>query len=224
MLRSLAAAALLTLVPLLAPPVSAQEPTGVQPGDQITTDFYTAGGQQIQAIEGTRLVDRDGNIFLPFVGTVRVAGLDAERIRTLLEQKYTPFYADPVVSVQVLLRVNVTGVVRAPGHYFLDPTTTIVDALSSAGGAGSELLESANTGGAANVSEIRLVRAGKTIVLDLRPESVTPETLEMRIQSGDWIHVPPRPRSRVRDDIQFWGSLISVVTSVVAAVVIIKGN
>ncbi len=74
---------------------------------------------------------------------------------------------------------------------------------------------------AGNPSAVRLVRDGQTIILDLRPETADPRVLAMRIQSGDWIHVPPRPRSRFRDEIQFWGSLVSLFTSMVAAVVLI---
>ena len=196
--------------------------TGVKPGDQVITDFYTAGGEQIASVEGNRLVDRDGNVFLPFVGTVHVDGLDAEQIRALLVQKYQPFYTDPVVTVNVLLRVNITGVVGAPGHYFLDPTTTIVDALAEAGGVGSEIEGGSGGGLASNPAAVRLVRDGRPIILDLRPEVADPGMLEMRVQSGDWIHVPSRPRSRFRDDVQFWGSIVSLFSAIVAAVVVIK--
>jgi hypothetical protein len=65
------------------------------------------------------------------------------------------------------------------------------------------------------------LRDGQTSLLDLRPESPSRVMLEMRIQSGDWIHVPPKARSRIRDDITFWSGVISLVTSVVAAVVLI---
>ena len=220
-LASLGAAAALALI--TATPAHAQlDPSayGVQPGDQIITDFYTAGGEPLTSVRGERLVDREGNIFLPFVGTVYVQELDAVEIRELLTQRFSPFYNDPVITVNVQLHVNVTGVVPGPGHYLLDPTSTIVDALAQAGGAGGEVTVGNNVAG--NPGAVRLLRGGETIVLDLRPESPDPEVFEMRIQSGDWIHVPPFPRSRVRDDIQFLGSVLSLFTSVVAAIVIIS--
>ena len=193
---------------------------GVRPGDQIETTLYTAGGEALAAVQGERLVDRNGNVFFPYVGTVPVEGLNAEEIRVLLTQRFEPFYTDPVVTVNVQLGVNITGVVGRPGHYFLDPTATIVDALATAGGAGSEVVvNAANVGG--NPAAVQLVRDGQAITLDLRPETANPGVLDMRIQSGDWIHVPARPRSRVRDDVQFWGSIVALFTSVVAAVVII---
>ena len=57
---------------------------GVRPGDQIATTLYTAGGEALAAVQGERLVDRDGNVFFPYVGTVQVEGLNAEEIRVLL--------------------------------------------------------------------------------------------------------------------------------------------
>ena len=220
-LARLGAAAALALI--TATPAHAQldrSGYGVQPSDQIITDFYTAGGEPLASVRGERLVDREGNIFLPFVGTVYVQGLDAVEIRELLTQRFSPFYNDPVITVNVQLHVNVTGVVPGPGHYLLDPTSTTVDALAQAGGAGGEVTVGNNVAG--NPGAVRLLRGGETIVLDLRPESPDPEVFEMRIQSGDWIHVPPFPRSRVRDDIQFLGSVLSLFTSVVAAIVIIS--
>ena len=219
----IAAALACALVLCLPAQARAQaEDYGLRPGDQITTDFYTAGGEALASVQGDRLVDREGNVFFPYVGTVHVEGLDAEQIRALLLREFEPFYNDPVITVNVKLKVNITGVVGAPGHYFLDPTTTIIDALSTAGGVGAEV--SISNSAAANVEHVRLVRDGETIILDLRPEIADPVVMQMSVQSGDWIHVPPQQRSRFRDDIQFWGSVVSLFTSTAAAIFILSGR
>ena len=192
----------------------------MKPGDQVTTDFYTASGLELGSVKGTRIVDRDGNIYFPYIGTVKVLGLDAEKIRALLVQRFQPFYTDPVVTVNVQLRVNITGVVGAPGHYFLDPTATIMDALANAGGIGSEV-GVGGSGIAANSSAVRLVRDGKTIILNLRAEGADPTDVEMRIQSGDWIHVPPVALSRVRDNIAFITGVLALASSVLGTVLLI---
>jgi polysaccharide export outer membrane protein len=209
-------------VSLSAASLAAQEASadyGVKPGDQIETTLYTAGGESLSSVQGNRLVDRDGDVFFPYVGTVHVQGLDAREIRELLVQKFEPFYKDPVITVNVKLQVNITGIVGAPGHYLFDPTTTIMDALAQAGGTGLEFTIANNA--AADLENARLVRDGQTNLIDLRPESPSQAKLEMRIQSGDWIHVPPKVRSRIRDDITFWSGVVSLLTSVVAAVVLI---
>jgi polysaccharide export outer membrane protein len=195
---------------------------GVRPGDEVATTFYTAGGEELSSVQGSRLVDREGDLFFPFVGTVHVEGLDAGEIRALLLEKFQPFYKDPVITVDVKLKVNITGVVGQPGHYLLDPTTTVIDAVSQAGGTGLEFTISNNA--AADLENSRLVRDGRTIIIDLRPEAADPATLTTRVQSGDWIHVPPKARSRVRDDITFWSGVISLFTSIVATIAILKSS
>ena len=59
------------------------------------------------------------------------------------------------------------------------------------------------------------------MILDLRSDAATQAVLEMPIQSGDWIHVPAQQRSRLRDEMQFWGSLLSLFSSVVAVGILI---
>ncbi len=189
----------------------------LRPGDQVTVSVFTAAGQQVDVVSGQRIIDRSGDIFLPYVGTVHVAGLDETELRDLLAKRYGGFYSDPVVDVKANLRVSITGAVARPGQYFLDPTSTIVDALANAGGMGSEVAVAANQI-PADQGAVRLVRDGKTMFLDLRPGEVSDSVLTMRIKSGDWINVPTRARSHVRDDIQFWGGVLSFVTSVVGLV------
>lgn len=213
--RALALAALVLLG--AGPPLAAQQKQSyaLQPGDQVTVQVYTAAGAQVDVVSGQRIIDRGGNIFLPYVGTVHVAGLDEMGLRELLTRRYGSFYSEPVVDVKVSLRISITGAVGRPGQYFLDPTATIVDAIANAGGMAPELAV-ASTQLPADQSAVRLVRDGKTFILNLRPDQVADSVLKMRVRSGDWINVPVRSRSRVRDDIQFWGGVLSFVTSIVA--------
>ena len=118
------------------------------------------------------------------------------------------------MDIAVRLRVNVLGSVRAPGHYFVDPTSNVIDAIAVAGGFTTELEYGAAGGGASDPSQVRLVRGEETRVLDLRAESETPEVFSIPILSGDWLYVPPRPRSRWRDEISFWGSVAALLSSV----------
>jgi len=221
MLRRAALLALTTTVGA-SPTLSGQEQYSVQPGDQVQIEFFTAAGAQLAEVAGTRIVDMGGQIFLPYVGTVSVAGLDAAGIRNLLVEHYAGFYADPVVDVAVLLRVNILGSVRNPGHFFIHHTSTVIDAIATAGGFTSEL-EYGGGGSASDPSQVRLVRGPDTRILDLRAGSLQPDHFNILIQSGDWLYVPPRPRSRWRDEIIFWGSVASLMTSVVTLAILIGG-
>ncbi|RMH20818.1 MAG: hypothetical protein D6701_03455 [Gemmatimonadetes bacterium] len=205
--------------------VAAQEGTspGVRPGDKVTIAFYTAAGNEMDEIAGERIVDRNGKLFLPFVGTVAVAGLDADGIRRLLTERYAEYFADPVIEVTVQIKVNVTGAVRNPGSYFLDPSSTVIDAIAEAGGTGTGLDISGQFGGAADISAVRLVRDGVPRIVDLDPDRAGIEVVQMPVFSGDWIHVPPKSESRLREDIQFWGGVVSLVGGVVAVFIALGG-
>lgn len=213
---------LVALLALLLVPTGAMaQDYGLRSGDQLQISFYTAAGEEIREITGERLVDRAGNIFLPYVGTVRVLGMDATGVRERLEELYASFYDSPVVDVQVQLRVSVTGSVMRPGNYFVDPSSTLIDALATAGGVTPDVTIS-NINIPSDPSRVRLVREGETRILDLRADAATPESLNLRVASGDWIFVPVKQRSRFRDDLLFLGSILSVATSVALLVTLVN--
>ena len=223
------AALLLAVTTAASPaPLAAQEVTaeaavpsyGVRPGDRVITRFFSGAGEEQRAIAGERTVDREGQIFYPFIGPVDVVGLDATEIRQELERRYASYYSNAVVDVVVELRVNVTGAVRSPGNFFLNPSSTLVDALAEAGGSGLDLAVTAQHL-PADPSEVRLLRDGEITILDLRPDHARHDVLDMRVQSGDWLYVPPRERSRIRDEVTFWGSLVSFAASVVGLVILL---
>lgn len=62
-----------------------------------------------------------------------------------------------------------------------------------------------------------------THIMNFRPDEVVDSILHMPIQSGDWIHVPNQARSRVRDELQFWGGILAFVANM-TAVVLLVGN
>lgn len=212
-------ALLLALVPS---PAAAQDdgPYILLPGDKITLEVFTSAGEKVDVVAGERILDRRGDVFLPYVGTVHAAGLDQNSLRELLVAGYGGFYAEPVVNVKVLLRVNVTGAIPRPGQYFMDPTATLLDALAAAGGANIEYatVGSMIPGDAKNV---QLVRAGVRQVLNFHPSQITEETLHIRIRSGDWLHVPAENKTAVRDQVLFWGGLISLASSTISLIILI---
>ena len=221
MIQAALSSALLLLV-AFSTSLSAQvDPSyGVQAGDKLILDFFTAAGVRSSEIAGERTVDRNGEIFLPLLGTISVLGKSAQEIRLQLLDRYSVIFDEPVLQVAAQLRINVTGFVRSPGSYYVDPSLTVLDALAEAGGATGEV-DLGTGGGAADAAQVRLVRRnGELRVLDLRPDFITRETRNLRIQSGDWIRVPPQNQSRMRDEIQFYGGLLSILATVVSLIVI----
>lgn len=194
--------------------------TGVQAGDQVVITFYTAAGSLLTEVTGERTVDRNGLIFLPYLGTVEVVGLSAEEVRSLLEELYGALYSDPVIEVVTNVNVNITGAVGRPGQFFLPPSVTLVGALARAGGVTSELGQS--PGGASDPSRVRLVRDGVATVLDLRPLDAVPDILDLNVQSGDWLFVPRVPRSQFRDDVTLYGTVLSTLFTLASLIVLIS--
>jgi polysaccharide export outer membrane protein len=207
---------------LSASGLSAQdaEAYAVLPGDRITLQLFTAAGQKVDVVEGERIVDRGGEVFLPFVGTIQVAGLDQTEIRQRLLDAYGAYYSEPVLDLKVELKVSITGAVRSPGRYYLDPTATLAEALAVAGGATPEFAVTA-VYLPSDPTRVRLVRDGVATVLNFRAQEVEQSTLDMRIKSGDWLHVPFQRRSRIRDEVQFWGSVVSLAASSVGLIFLI---
>jgi len=181
--------ALLAVLPLLAAcgggpqlgvPLSELQPepiTTVLPGDIVHIEFW---GQP--ELSGDRIVDDDGVVHLPLIRSVPVAGLSAEQIRTRLGELYGQYYSDPLIVVNVRLGVNVTGEVRTPGRYTVDPALNVLDLFGLAGGLTFD----------ARKEEIELNRGDQRFIIDLDDALLFTDAEKLRLQSGDWIYVPRR--------------------------------
>jgi len=212
-------AALLSPGSLLAQGELSEVDYGVLPGDELTIMVFTEAGVQLEVVSGVRIIDPSGQIYLPYVGTVIVAGMAAPEIRDLLEREYSSLYSNPVVDVASRIKVNVTGAVRNPGHYLLDPSSSLIDALSSAGGVSSEI---DNGIGAASDAEFsRFVRSGTLHILDLRPNTGDPTVFSLPVQSSDWIHIPVAQRSKTRESVQLWGGIVSLAASTIGLIILV---
>lgn len=149
-----------------------------------------------------------------------MVGLGTAGIRRLLEARYSALYSDPVVEVVTSVNVNITGAVRNAGQFFVPPFSTLVDSLARAGGATSDV-DVGLSGGASDPSQVRLIRDGRTLVVDLRPMGMNPEIFSLQVQSGDWLHVPRAPSSQAREQISFWGGLLTTLLTAASLVVLI---
>ncbi len=81
------------------------------------------------------LVDAAGNIRLPTIGGVKVAGLSMEEITALLETKLQVYLSAPAVTVRILnFKISVLGDVKSPGSFNVQTEKiTLTQALSFAG-------------------------------------------------------------------------------------------
>lgn len=83
-------------------------------------------------------IDLNGNIELPFIGSVKAAGVTVEMLRSELAAKYTTIIRDPQVTVNIeefrSQPVSVIGAVNTPGVHQIRGKKMLVEVLSMAGG------------------------------------------------------------------------------------------
>lgn len=130
-------------------------------------------------MSGDFQVASNGRVILPRLGELDVASMPADSLQTVLTERFKVYLNNPSIEILLLRRVTITGAVRTPGVYPLDPTMTISDAIALAGGPAPD--------GKRDKVEIR--RGSKTIAADLRNDAVIALS---PIQSGDQLYVPTK--------------------------------
>jgi protein involved in polysaccharide export with SLBB domain len=122
-------------------------PTTFAPVDRIpvTDDYLIGPGDEVLIrawgqidLDGKLVVDREGEVFLPKVGALSVAGLKYQQLpeffRTAIGRVFRNF--DLTVSLGQLrsIQVFVVGQARHPGNYTVSSLSTLVNALFASGG------------------------------------------------------------------------------------------
>jgi len=81
------------------------------------------------------LVDKKGEVSLPIVGTVKLAGLTTSEARELIRGKAADYYKEPNVQVRFSnFKITVLGEVAKPSTYIVpNEKNTVLDALGLAG-------------------------------------------------------------------------------------------
>lgn len=81
------------------------------------------------------LVDKDGNISLPIIGSVKVAGLTTFQAKALIKKHAEEYFKDPDVQLRFAnFKVSVMGEVVHPSSFVMpNEKVSVLDALSLAG-------------------------------------------------------------------------------------------
>lgn len=146
----------------------------LQPGDKVQLRIWREPD-----MSGDFVVDENGRAVFPKVGSLHIADLRTDSLKTLLVSKYAASLRSPAVEVTLLRRVNVLGAVRSPGVYYVDLTTTIANLLAMAGGVNPE----------GSRSRVDLLRNGARVHLRVDRGARLDDA---HIQSGDQLSVPER--------------------------------
>ncbi|MFO7178947.1 MAG: polysaccharide biosynthesis/export family protein [Pseudomonadota bacterium] len=137
-------------------------------------------------------VAADGTVDVPYVHTIRVAGLEAPEVARLVRKRLMEekFLEDPSVIVQVKdynsRRVTLLGQVAKPGSFPFTTGLTLIQAVSLAGG-----LTAIADGDRVNVT--RKGSDGRTYTAVISVKAITEgESPDIPLQAGDQIFVHER--------------------------------
>jgi protein involved in polysaccharide export with SLBB domain len=171
-------------------------PTTFAPMDRIPVpaDYVLGPGDQLLVriwgkidLDTSVTVDRNGQIFLPKVGTVRVVGLRYEQldsyIRAAVSNLYKGFELNVTMGQLRSIQIFVLGSARQPGTYTVSALSTLVNALFASGGPSA-------TG---SMRRIELRRDNRTLVdfdiYDLLRRG--DKSHDVQLLPGDVIYIPP---------------------------------
>jgi polysaccharide export outer membrane protein len=192
----------------------------ILPFDILTLEVYAANGEAL--IDPERAlskatgnvttvtaspqytVDHDGAVKLPLIGVQKLGNLNLRTAEQNLQEKYNTFYKDCFVKISV---TNKRVTIIANGGKVIPLANEGMTVLEVIGLAGDVTRE-------AKTENIRLLRAGEVILLDLSVVTNYPAN-NVLVKSGDIIYLEPVRRPFVeglRDASPLIGLVISLLT------------
>ncbi len=153
----------------------------VGPGDQVVVRVWGSINEDAKLI-----IDRNGFISIPRVGTVNVAGVKASQLEGIIKNAFFKYYKNFELSVTLgqlrTITVYVVGQARRPGSYSLSSLSTLSSALFATGGVNA-------TG---SMRRIQLKRDGKVIsefdLYDFLTQGN--KTNDLKLIDGDVLFIP----------------------------------
>ena len=191
-------------VPALAPESPPPAAYQIGPGDLLTISVYgrpelgsggapsvPSGGQATARPVGTR-VDENGDVRLPLIGSVPVAGLSAAKAEDRLRTAYKSLIREPWVTVEVVeyrsRPLYLFGNFRKPGIVYMERPLTLLQGIALADGIDN----------GAGLRGARLSRGGKVQPVDIYELLANGDQRQnIWLRPGDAIYLPDRGTEQV---------------------------
>lgn len=172
-----------------------KSPTGVtsQLDVPVSTEYVIGIGDRLVitvwgSIDGsyTLEVNRSGEILLPKVGPIKVAGVPYGQLSQVIRANLAKVFKDFQLNVNIgsvrLIKVFIVGEVESPGDYNLSSLTTVLAALANAGGPTRN----------GTLRNIQIKRGGTLLEnVDLYDFFLRGDkSRDLRLQSGDTLFIP----------------------------------
>lgn len=170
-----------------------------------TVQMY--GDYVSQYINGYQ-VDSLGNINLPILGNIEVAGLTLKQIQDRVQKKSLEFLKDPSIKVKLLsFKINVSGEVKNPGVYYsYNERLNILEAISMANGVTDNAM----------VNKALLIRENKngtsTYDIDLTSKNLLTSEVYY-LQPNDMIYLKPGRNKHVELNATSYSLFLTTVTT-----------
>ena len=183
-------------LPLFGRSLFKEVPSTFAPVDRIpvTTDYVIGPGDELLLrvwggvdIDLQLVVDRNGQVHVPKIGTLNVAGLRYEQLPGYLRSSVGRMFREFDLSVTLgqlrSIQVFVVGHAARPGSYTVSSLCTLVNAVFAAGG----------TSATGSMRSIQLRRAGRTVSeFDLYELLLHGDkSNDTPLLPGDVIYIPP---------------------------------
>ncbi|MBM3337005.1 MAG: hypothetical protein FJY60_04875, partial [Betaproteobacteria bacterium] len=206
------------LLPLFGRDLFSRLPSSFAPidGVPVTSDYVLGPGDEVVIRAWGQIdvdyrveIDRNGEIYVPKVGNINLAGLPFSKLndhlKTSVGRVFQNFQITSSLGKLRSITVYVVGQARRPGSYTLNSMSTLVNALFAAGGPSAS----------GSMRSIQLKRNGKVVTdIDLYNLLTRGDmTGDARLLPGDVIYIPP-----VGPQVALSGSVIS------AAIYELKGS
>lgn len=174
---------LMALIFLISPVMSQ-----IEAGTSVQITIMGVPGEEKAKIDAIYPVSESGTVNLPFIGTVRAAGMRPEALAASIQNAYrsAEIYNSPTIQVISTREgagvteqmVHVGGQVRRTGPVNYQKNLTIYQAVQAAGGA-TEF---------GSLKRVKLYRNGKAMSYDL----TNPQFMRVPLQPDDTLEVPQK--------------------------------
>ncbi|MEJ8757024.1 polysaccharide biosynthesis/export family protein [Pontibacter sp. H259] len=153
-------------------------------------------------------IDAEGNINLPNVGKLKVAGLTASQAQQLIQRSLNNYLTGATVVVKLIsFKISILGDVEKPGYYYIyNDQASILEGLAMAG----DLKLSASR---QNLKLIRQKPGGsEVILLDLTDPALV-QSPYYYLLPNDVLYVEPRKTQLKRDNLVVLTTVLSVIST-----------
>jgi protein involved in polysaccharide export with SLBB domain len=155
----------------------------LRPGDTMELKIGGVPSTEISSVSGQYTIDGEGNVNLPYIGRLKIAGLAPGVAQSTIESVYKTrkIYTNPniVITMQPQSRFVNVGEVKSPQRVPFTPDLTVLSAINAAGGFSAF----------ADQRRIRLLRGQQVTIIDAKKIRTDPSR-DVQLEPGDQVEVP----------------------------------